>query len=179
MDFYDLELCGLERKLPIVPLGPKLSIASFNLLGDGELVSAASRGLARKLKNSTFDYLVGPEVKVVPLLHQLSQLLGKKRYVICRKQIHGYMVEPTSTGRKPSLVLDGPDAKLLKGRKVVVVDDVVSTGRTLKIVDQLMQDAGAQTVARATVLVQGERYLEEFEDLIFLGRLPLFRKLGA
>lgn len=176
MNYYTLKICGLTRKLPIVALGPKLSIASFNLLGDGELVEKLAEALARKLKKTDFDYLVGPEVKVVPLLQALSKKAGKPRYVVLRKHIMGYMVKPISDKIKPNLVLNGPDAALLNEKKVVIVDDVVSTGRTIKVVRELMRLVNAEVVGAVAVLKQGVEE-EQFEiPFSFLGTLPLFRK---
>lgn len=174
MEFYQLELCGLKRKLPIVALGPKIKVASFNLLGDVELVKAAAGALAKKLEVYDFDFLVGPEVKVVPLLQELSKLLGKERYIICRKNIMGYMVKPLITRTKPHLVLDGVDQERLNNKKVAIVDDVVSTGRTIKVVKELMKQAEAEVSCVATVLKQGKvRDLEG--DIIFLEQLPVFK----
>lgn len=176
MDYYTLKLCGLTRKLPIVSLGPHLKIASFNLLGDGELVEKVAEEMERKIKIFNFDYLVGPEVKVVPLLQVLAEKLGKPRYVILRKNIMGYMVKPISNKSKPTLVLNGPDAQLLKGKKVVIVDDVVSTGRTIRVVSELMRMTGAEVVGAVAVLKQGEKQEELEIPFSCLGTLPLFRK---
>ncbi|HUV42955.1 MAG TPA: phosphoribosyltransferase family protein [Patescibacteria group bacterium] len=174
MNYYTLKICGLTRKLPIVSLGPKLKIASFNLLGDGELVEAVAKDLSKEVKKFDFDYLVGPEVKVVPLLQVLSQKLKKPRYIILRKNIMGYMTKPITNKFKPNLVLNGPDAELLKGKKVIIVDDVVSTGRTIRVVRDLMRMAEAEVVAAVAVLKQGEKE-EEIEIPFFhLGSLPLF-----
>jgi len=155
VEYYNLELCGLKRKLPIVSLGPKLKIASFNLLGDGELV--------------------GPEVKVVPLLQVLAKKLNKPRYIILRKNIMGYMTQPITNKSKPSLVLNGPDAKLLKGKKVIIIDDVVSTGRTIKVVQELMKMADAEAVGAVAVFKQGEKEEKIGIPFSFLGKLPLFQ----
>lgn len=175
MDYYTLKLCGLTRKLPIVSLGPKLKIASFNLLGDGELVEAVAEALSQKLKKFEFDYLVGPEVKVVPLLQVLSKKLSRPRYIILRKNIMGYMVKPITNKSKPNLVLNGPDAEILKGKKVVIVDDVVSTGRTIKVVQEIMKMAKAETTGAIAVLKQGEKENEIEIPFLFLGNLPLFQ----
>jgi adenine phosphoribosyltransferase len=175
MDYYTLKLCGLIRKLPVVSLGSHLKIASFNLLGDGELVERVAEELEKKIKKFDFDYLVGPEVKVVPLLQALAQKLGKPRYVVLRKNIMGYMVKPTSNKSKPTLVLNGPDAELLKGRKVVIVDDVVSTGRTIKVVAELMESVGGKVVGVAAVLKQGKQQEKSKPCFIYLGSLPLFQ----
>ncbi|NIT03835.1 adenine phosphoribosyltransferase [Candidatus Saccharibacteria bacterium] len=174
MKYYTLKLCGLTRKLPIVSLGPKLKIASFNLLGDGELVEAVAKDLAKELKKYEFDYLVGPEVKVVPLLQALAKKTKEPRYVILRKNIMGYMTKPMTNKSKPSLVLNGPDAKLLKGKKVVMVDDVISTGRTIRVARELLKMAGAEVVGMVAVLKQGEKEKEIDVPFSFLGILPLF-----
>lgn len=175
MDYYKIKIGNLSRDLPIVAVSSNLKIASFNLLGDRELVVLLSKKLAPKIKDLDFDILVGPEVKVVPLLHELSGILGKRRYVICRKKIHGYMALPVVSVKKPSLVVDGADAKILKGKKVVVVDDVVSSGRTLGVMGELMERIGAKVVAYVTVFKQGEGVGREIDNLIYLGTLPLFR----
>jgi len=174
MDYYTLKLCGLTRKLPIVSLGPKLKIASFNLLGDGELVEAVAKRLEKEIKKFDFDYLVGPEVKVVPLLQVLSKRLNKPRYVILRKNIMGYMTKPMTNKSKPTLVINGPDAQLLKGKKVVIVDDVVSTGRTIRVAREIMEMAGAEVIGAVAVFEQGEKEKKIEVPFSFLGSLPLF-----
>lgn len=178
MEFYELELCGLKRQLPIVYLGPKMRIASLSLLGDVELVQAASVALLKEIKDINFDYLVGPEVKVVPLLHEMSKRLGKPHYIVCRKSIKGYMINPlilhpANTFKKlRSLIIDGSDQKLITGKKVVVVDDVVTTGTTISAVEELMQKAGAKVVGACSVLKQGDT---QIPNLIYLGKLPIFK----
>lgn len=173
MQYHELDFYGMQRKLPIVSLGPKLKIASFNLLGDRELVNRAATELVKRIQDLKFDYMVGPEVKVVPLLHQMANLLGHAHYVICRKSIKGYMLGPVSSGKKPDLVLDGRDAARLKGKCVLIVDDVVSTGRTTRVIRELMGDVGAEVTGIAAIFKQGEDYTTE--DLIYLHQLPLFR----
>jgi len=175
METYTLKIRGLTRKLPVVPLGPKLKIASFNLLGDGELVEAAAKALAEKLKGFEFDVLVGPEVKVVPLLQVLSRILKKPRYIVLRKKIHGYMVKPIRLGERPTLVLDGPDAEFIQGKRVAVIDDVISTGRTLEITRELVEESRGEVIVNAVILKQGENSLKDIENIIFLGKLPIFK----
>lgn len=175
MDYYTFHFRGLTRKLLIVPLGPKLKIASLNLLGDRELVEVSAKALAQKIKDIDFDVLVGPEVKVVSLLHALSQILGQPRYIVCRKKIHGYMINPITSGRHPALVLDGPDAEFIRNKKVAIIDDVISTGRTLKVMKELVQENGGKVVVNAVIAKQGPEPLENIENLIFLTKLPLLK----
>jgi len=175
MEYYHLQLCGLVRNLPLISLGPHLKIASLNLLGDGELVEKAAEELEKKIKEFEFDYLVGPEVKVVPLIHALAQRLGKPRYVILRKNIMGYMIKPVSNNSKPTLVLNGIDAEILQDKKVFIIDDVVSTGRTIEVVEELMKAVGAEVVGVAAVLKQGADYKDFNIPFVYLGKLPLFQ----
>ena len=175
MSFYSLKIGTIERKLPIVSLGRGIKVASFNLLGDSEVVGKIAVKMIKKLSKVKFDVLVGPEVKVVPLLQEITRILGKKRYVVCRKNIHGYMVSPVSSHNKPWLILDGSDAAFLKGKGVVVVDDVVSSGLTMCVADELIERVGGKVVAHAAVFKQGERNDEFFNNIICLGTLPVFR----
>lgn len=174
MDYYDLEVASLKRRLPLVAISPKMSIASFNLLGDGELVEAISARLESEIKQYPFDFLVGPEVKVLPLLHSLSLRLNRPRYIVLRKSIMGYMVRPVTNRFRPTLVLNGPDADFVKGKKVVIVDDVVTTGETIASVARLMKTAGAKVAAIFTVLKQGEEKVELETPFFYLTKLPLF-----
>lgn len=182
-DFYNLKIAGLKRKLPLIPVSPKTKIASFNILGDTELTQKVALALARKLKKYTFDFLVGPEVKVVPLIYELSKKLGHKRYIICRKSVKPYMLAPLVI--KPlayfpkhvrPLVMDSVDKNLLTGKKVVIVDDVVSTGVTLRMIRHLMQKVGAEVVACAAVIRQGNSQFDEIENFVYLAELPIFKK---
>lgn len=175
MNYYLLKIGNIERKLPIVRLGRGIKVASFNLLGDSEIVEKIAIKMVKKLAKIDFDILVGPEVKVVPLLHEITRILGKKRYVVCRKNIHGYMVSPVASHNKPGLILDGNDAALLKGKNVVVVDDVVSSGLTMQVADELIDSVGGKVVAHAAVFKQGERNNDFFRNLICLGTLPVFK----
>ena len=158
----------------MVPLGPKIKIASFSLLGDRLLVEALARKLAVKLKSTDFDFLVGPEVKVVPLLEEVSRLLKKDRYIVCRKKIHGYMVSPLTSKNGPNLVMNGSDATLIKGKRVVILDDVVSSGATMESLERLISAAGGKMVGKVAVLKQ-ESKEETPKDIVFLGELPIFR----
>jgi adenine phosphoribosyltransferase len=174
MEYYSLTIGKLVRKLPIVNIGKNLKVASFNLLGDRELVETIAPQMLEKLKDIKFDYLVGPEVKVVPLLHVMAEKLNQARYIVCRKNVHGYMVLPLKSNIREGLVLDGQDAQLIKGKKVVVVDDVVSSGNTWEVMDDLVKKAGAEVVCHLAIIKQGETPLKTSGKVIFLGKLPVF-----
>lgn len=174
MNTYSLDFFGLKRQLPILPISPKVKVPSISLLGDVELTQTAAIKLAEKLASLNIDYLVGPEVKVVPLLFALSQQLNKDRFVVCRKGIKGYMTSPLvlyPANPSESLVLDGPDSQLVKAKKVAIIDDVVSSGATIKNISLLLNKAGAEVTAIAAIFKQGDRYQEPF---IYLNELPIF-----
>lgn len=182
MDYYQLTLLGIKRELPIVSISPKLKIASFNLLGDVELVNKSAQEIAKRLVNLKFDVLVGPEVKVVPLIHQLATIIKSKNYIIFRKNIMSYMVKPIqSDGKKAGvvgstkLVLDGRDADLLKGTRVIIVDDVVSSGRTVREITALLQKLGAKVVCVVSIFKQGDGEVLDLPNFIYLAKLPLFK----
>src|SRR4030067_3423654 len=140
MQYYTLKLCGLTRKLPLAHVSKKSQLANFSILGDVELVNILADTLAAKLKKFKFDYLVATEVKVVPLVHGVALRLGHKRFVVCRKSVKPYMINPVIL--KPlkhfpkhvkPMVIDSQDAKLLKGKQVIIVDAVISTGVTMRM----------------------------------------------
>jgi len=175
MNYYQLDFFGLKRELPIVNLTPKVKVASLSLLGDVELTQKAAEKLAEKLKKYRFDYLIGPEVKVVPLLFALSQILNKTRFVVCRKNIKGYMISPQVVvdpqNQNNRLILDGPDSFLIKNKKVIIVDDVVSSGNTIVNLTKLLQKTSARVECVASVFKQGSQYQK---PLVYLEDLPTF-----
>lgn len=175
---HRMSICGLARELPVVEVATGLWIASFVMLGDVNLVNACAAALAERLKDREFDLLVGPEAKVVPLLQALATVMGHDRYVVCRKSQKSYMKSPLvvnaesiTTSGVQTLVLDDPDARLLRGKRVAIVDDVVSTGGSLKAMRELMEIAGAKVACEAAVLKEGTFYSG---DLIYLADLPVF-----
>jgi len=171
-----VEIAGVKRELPIVQVGPDVAVALLNLLGDTELTEAAAEELAKRLPPEV-ETLVTPEVKAVPLAHALSRITGKP-YVVARKTEKPYMINPISrqvlsitTGKPQLLVLDGADVPLIRGRKVAIVDDVVSTGSTLSGLRELIESVGGQVVAVLAVFTEGTPR----QDVIALGHLPLFK----
>lgn len=180
METYKLEICGLVRECPIVHINPKTRLANFTFLGDVELVDRLADTFAEKLSKIEFDYLVGTEVKAVPLIHGVAKRLGHKRFVECRKSIKPYMVNPTVL--KPldyfpkhvkPLVINGPDRELLKGKRVITMDAVVSTGVTMRMMRKLMEMVGATVVLQATVIKQGKQF-DDMKDLLYLAEIPIF-----
>lgn len=171
-----MEIAGVRRELPIVQVGPDVAVALLNLLGDTELTEAAAEELAKRLPPEV-ETLVTPEVKAVPLAHALSRITGKP-YVVARKTEKPYMINPISrqvlsitTGKPQLLVLDGADIPLIRGKKVAIVDDVVSTGSTLSGLRELIESVGGQVVAVLAVFTEGTPR----QDVIALGHLPLFK----
>jgi adenine phosphoribosyltransferase len=186
-EFYDIAVAGLHRRLPIVPIADSLWIAAFVLWGDVELTNHSARLLAERLRAFRFDYLVSLEAKALPLAHMIATYLSDPQagryfpYVVCRKSVKGYMkgpltveVKSITTAAPQTLVLDGAEASRLAGARVAVVDDVVSTGGSLRAVDELLRRVGAQTVARAAVVLEEGGYRDP--DLISLGTLPIFTR---
>jgi adenine/guanine phosphoribosyltransferase-like PRPP-binding protein len=177
-DTHRVEIEGVVRDLPLFEVAPDLSIAVFNLLGDTEIVEAAARGLARRLADVEHDVLLTAETKSVPLLYELARQLGKP-WVVLRKQYKPYMgmtvsarTDSITTGYEQTLHLDEKDQPLVEGRKVVLVDDVISTGSTLDGMRSVVRAAGGEVVAEAAVFTEGDE--RETEGIRSLGHLPLF-----
>ena len=175
---YSIEIAGLKRDLRLFQIKPGLRIAILNILGDTELVQACARELGKQLKNVKFDVLVTAEAKSIPLAYALSAEM-KKPYVILRKTYKAYMGDALTaetlsitTGQPQILVLDEKDRELLKGKKVLIVDDVISTGSTLQGMHMVIEKAGGTIVKEAAILTEGER--SKWDKIVSLGHLPLF-----
>lgn len=177
-DTHRVEIEGVVRDLPLFEVAPKLRIAVFNLLGDTEVVEAAATGLARRLDAVDADVLVTAETKSVPLVYELARQMGKP-WVVLRKQHKPYMGETVTaetvsitTGHPQTLHLDEKDRRLVEGKGVVLVDDVISTGSTLDGMRTVVRMAGGRVAAEAAVFTEGDA--REVEGIISLGHLPLF-----
>jgi adenine phosphoribosyltransferase len=163
---------------PLFEIKPGLKIAILNILGDTELVQASARELAKKLSGIEHDILVTAEAKSIPLAHALSVEL-KKPYVVLRKTYKPYMGDALkaetlsiTTGQPQTLILDEKDRGIIQNRKVVILDDVISTGSTLQGMRMILDKANATVVAQASILTEGDR--AQWSDIVSLGHLPLF-----
>ncbi len=175
---YAVEVAGLKRNLRLFEIKPGLKIAILNILGDTDFVQACARELANRLKNKDYDLLITAEAKSIPLAHALS-VETQKPYVVLRKTYKPYMGKALkaetlsiTTGQPQVLILDEKDVELMKGKKVVIVDDVISTGSTLQGMRMVIDKAGASVVAEASIFTEGDR--ARWQNIIALGHLPLF-----
>ena len=175
---YAVEIAGLKRELPLFEIKPGLKIAILNILGDTELAQASAKELAMKLADKSFDVLVTAEAKSIPLAYALS-VETKKPYVVLRKAYKLYMGDALkaetlsiTTSQPQTLILDEKDRETIKGKKVVIVDDVISTGSTLQGMRMILDKAESTVVAGAAILTEGDR--AEWMPIISLGHLPLF-----
>jgi adenine phosphoribosyltransferase len=175
---YPIEIAGVFRQLPLFEVQPGLRIAVLNILGDTELVQACARGLAEKLDGLDFDVFVTAEAKSIPVAHALA-IETNKPYIVLRKLYRPYMGETIqaetisiTTGKTQNLYLDEKDRELLEGRRVVLLDDVISTGSTLQGMREIVTKANAHIVAEAAILTEGEQ--ARWANILALGHLPLF-----
>ncbi len=175
---YSIDIAGVKRELPLFEIKPGLRIAILNILGDTELVQACARELAKKIKDVEYDMLMTAEAKSIPLAHALSVETGKP-YIVLRKTYKPYMGDAIraetlsiTTGQPQVLILDEKDREIVKGKKVLVVDDVISTGSTLQGMRMVLDKAGAAIAAEAAILTEGDR--AQWMHIHSLGHLPLF-----
>ncbi|MBQ6542968.1 MAG: adenine phosphoribosyltransferase [Clostridia bacterium] len=173
--FYTADIAGLKRDLPICPLNDQLSIAGFVMFGDVELTVHAAEKLLAKVPE--FDYILTPEAKSIPLAYEMSRQSGKK-YFVARKKDKIYMKNPVkvkvqsiTTNGEQTLILDSVDGEQIRGKRIIIVDDVISTGESLKAVEQLAAAFDANVVAKTAVLAEGDAFNRE--DITVLGFLPL------
>lgn len=176
MQTYNMTIAGLERELPICKLNDKLDIAGFIIFGDVEITVASAAELLKKCPD--FDFIVTPEAKSIPLAYEMSRQSGKK-YFVCRKGPKLYMKDPVNvevrsitTDKVQTLYLDSLEGEQLRNKKVIILDDVISTGESLKAVVALLSKFDADIVAQAAILAEGDA--AKRDDIIFLEELPLF-----
>jgi len=175
---HTVEVAGIKRDLRLFEIKPGLKIAILNILGDTEFVQVCAQELAKKLKDTEYDALVTAEAKSIPLAYALS-VETRKPYVVLRKSYKPYMGDALkaetlsiTTGQPQTLLLDEKDRELIHGGKVVIVDDVISTGSTLQAMRMILDKAGASVVAETAIFTEGDR--AQWMHIISLGHLPLF-----
>ena len=180
--FYRMKVAGLERDLPICPVNDKLYIAGFVIFGDPELTVACARELLARAPE--YDYIITAEAKGIPLAHEMARQAGDSKYILARKAPKLYMrdlfsstVKSITTAKEQTLYLDGADAQLMKGKRILVVDDVISTGESLKALEVLVEKAGGIICGRMAILAEGDA--QGREDLVYLEKLPLFNPDGT
>ncbi|MBQ9268923.1 MAG: adenine phosphoribosyltransferase [Oscillospiraceae bacterium] len=178
---YKLRIAGLERDLPLCPLNDSAMIAAFVIFGDVELTCACAAELLKKAP--PFDYMVAPEAKAIPLIHEMARQSGRNEYFLVRKAKKLYMngvfeVEDQSitTEGKQMLYMDGADAAKMKGKRILILDDVISTGGSIAAVENLVEQAEGIVVGRMSILAEGGA--ADRNDIIYLEKLPLFDGKG-
>ena len=180
--FYRMKVAGLERDLPICPVNENLFIAGFVIFGDQELTVACAKELLERAPE--YDYIITAEAKGIPLAHEMARQAGDAKYILARKGPKLYMrdifevsVQSITTAKEQKLYLDGADAALMTGKKILVVDDVISTGESLKALEALVEKAGGIICGRMAILAEGDAI--DREDIIYLEPLPLFNADGT
>ena len=178
---YPITVAGIKRELPLCKLNDSLYIGAFVIFGDVELTVACAAELLKKAPD--FDYLVAPEAKAIPLIHEMARQGGRNEYFLARKAPKLYMngvfeatVRSITTAGEQKLYMDGADAAKMKGKRIVIVDDVISTGDSLRAVEELVEQAGGNIVGRMSILAEGDAIGRK--DIIYLEPLPLFDASG-
>jgi adenine phosphoribosyltransferase len=179
---YRMTIAGLERDLPICKVTDTLYIAGFVIFGDQELTVACARELLKKAPE--YDYILTAEAKGIPLAHEMARQAGDAKYILARKGPKLYMrdifevsVQSITTAKEQRLYLDGADAELMKGKRILLVDDVISTGESLRALEALVEKAGGNICGRMAILAEGDA--QDRADLVYLEKLPLFNPDGT
>ncbi len=180
--FHKMTIAGLERHLPLCPLNDELNIGAFVIFGDPELTTACAEELLKKAPE--YDYIITAEAKGIPLAHEMARLAGNQKYFVARKKPKLYMtgvfestVNSITTEGEQKLYLDTADAEIMKGKRILIVDDVVSLGQSLAAVEKLVNDAGGIICGKMFILAEGDA--AKRDDIIYLEELPLFKKDGS
>ena len=181
MESYKMNIAGLDRALPLCPLNENLYIGAFVIFGDPELTTACAKALLDRAPE--YDYLISAEAKGIPLVHEMARLAGNQKYMLARKSPKLYMtgvlevtVQSITTAKEQKLYLDTADAEEMRGKKILIVDDVISTGASLSAIEELVKAAGGEICGRMAVLAEGDA--QDRDDIIYLEKLPLFNGNG-
>ncbi len=174
---YHMHIAGLERDLPLCPLNENMSIGAFVIFGDCELTQACARELLKIAPE--YDYMITAESKGIPIVYEMARQTGAKRWLLARKGMKLYMknvlsveVRSITTDHVQKLFLDGEDADLIRGKRVLIIDDVISTGESLHAMEELVKKAGGIITGRMAILAEGEATSRD--DILYLEKLPLF-----
>lgn len=180
--FYTMTIAGLERQLPLCPISEDTYIGAFVIFGDTDLTTACAEELLKRAPE--YDYALTAESKGIPLVHEMARLSGVKKYFLARKSPKLYMngvfevnVRSITTAADQKLYLDGADAELMRGKRILIVDDVISTGESLRALESLVEQAGGIVAGRMTILAEGDA--QERDDIIYLEKLPIFNADGS
>ena len=180
---YTMNIAGLARDLPLCKVADDLYIGAFVMFGDAEITVACARELLARAPKD-YDYLLTAEAKSIPLIHEMARQSGAKTYFIARKGMKVYLTDPIhvtvhsiTTQHEQDLYLSGEDAARIRGKRILIVDDVISTGDSLKAMEELVVDAGGTVAGRMAVLAEGDA--QNRDDIIYLNPLPLFNADGT
>ena len=180
--FYKLKVAGIERDLPLCPLNENMCIGAFVLFGDVELTERCAEALCKVAPEH--DVMITAESKGIPLVYAMARIFGVNKYILARKTPKLYMrdvikyeLDSITTAKHQTLYLDGYDAEFMKGKRVLIVDDVISTGESLNALEHLVTEAGGNIVGKMAVLAEGDAI--ERKDIIYLEKLPLFNADGT
>ena len=179
---YPMTVAGVKRDLPLCKINDNLTIAAFVIFGDVELTCACARELLKKAPE--FDYMVAPEAKAIPLIHEMARQSGRNEYFLVRKKKKAYMNgvfetvdKSITTEGEQKLYMDGADAAKMKGKRILILDDVISTGGSISAVENLVEQAGGNVVGKMAILAEGDA--ANRDDIIYLEPLPLFISDGT
>ena len=180
-EYYEMEIAGLKRRLPLFKVNDELMIAAFILFGDVEMTVQSAAELLKRIP--PHDIMLTAEAKSIPLIHEMARQSGAETYIIARKAPKVYMrdilevsVKSITTAREQRLCLGSDEAALMRGRRVLIVDDVISTGESVKALEKLVEAAGGTVAGKAAVLAEGSG--NDRSDVTVLGHLPLFNAQG-
>ena len=181
---YKMNIAGLDRELPLCKVSDDLYIGAFIMFGDAELTVACARDLLKLAEELDYDYLLTAEAKSIPLIHEMARQSGAREYFVARKGLKVYMPHPLhvtvrsiTTQHDQDLYLSGEEADKIRGKRVLIVDDVISTGESLHAMEELVEKAGGTVAGRMAVLAEGDA--QNRKDIVYLGKLPVFNPDGT
>lgn len=179
---YEIDIAGLKRQLPICRVTDDVYIGAFILFGDVELTVHCAKELLKRAPE--YDYIIAPEAKAIPLLYEMARQSNAEKYFVARKHAKAYMtgileveVKSITTDAVQTLIIDTADAELMKGKRILILDDVISTGESMRAVEKLVSEAGGIVAGRMAPLAEGDAFYRD--DIITLAQLPLFNADGS